>query len=94
MSMVQEKSVSFESKYMVLPDGTTKELTSDEFEGKWLIVVIFYAAFNNVSTAELIAFERAIEELDCDKVEIVGMCRESTFAIVDWMNTVGYDFKK
>jgi len=89
---MQEKSPDLESKYFVLPDGSRKELTSDLFEGKYVVCVIFYAAFNDISTEELIYFDKAIDEVDTS-VEIVGMCRESTFAIVDWINTIGYDFK-
>jgi alkyl hydroperoxide reductase subunit AhpC len=89
---LQELSPHLESKYFVLPDGSRKELTSDLFEGKYVVCVIFYAAFNDISTEELVYFDKAIDEVDTN-VEIIGMCRESTFAIVDWMNTIGHDFQ-
>ncbi len=90
---LQENSPDLESKYFVLPDGTTKELTNDLFEGKYVVVVVFYAAFHDISTEELIYFDKAIDEVD-ENTEIIGMCRESTFAIVDWLNTIGYNFQK
>ena len=91
---LQQIAPKLESKYFVLPDGSRQELTAETFEDKYVVCVVFYAAFNDVSTAELIYFDRAITEVDSGRVEIVGMCRESSFAIVDWMNTIGYDFQK
>ena len=89
---LQENCPDLETKYFVLPDGTTKELTSDLFDGKYVVIVVFYAAFHDISTEELIYFDKAIDEVD-ENTEIIGMCRESTFAIVDWMNTIGYNFQ-
>ena len=90
---LQEKSPHLESNYFVLPDGSVEQLKKEYFENKYVVCVIFYAAFHDISTEELIYFDKAIDEVDTN-VEIIGLCRESTFAIVDWINTIGYDFKK
>ena len=67
-----------DEEMLVLPRGSS-----------YLVIIVFAAAFDPLSTMELADFSSAVgdfEDLDC---ELVGLARDSSVAIKEWMVEVG-----
>ena len=63
-----------DEEMLVLPRGSS-----------YLVIIVFAAAFDPLSTIELADFSSAVgdfEDLDC---ELVGLARDSSVAIKEWM---------
>ena len=67
-----------DEEMLVLPRGSS-----------YLAIIVFAAAFDPLSTMELTNFSSAVSDfidLDC---ELVGLARDSSVAIKEWMLEVG-----
>ena len=59
---------------LVLPRGSS-----------YLAIVVFAAAFDPLSTMELADFSSAVGDFDALDCELVGLARDSSVAIKEWM---------
>ena len=54
-----------------------------------LAIVVFAAAFDPLSTIELAAFSSAVSDFNSLNCELVGLARDSSVGIKEWMLEVG-----
>jgi len=70
---------------LVNPDGSVEEMDLTKFSQTYLCIIVFQAAMEDVSSAELVAFSAAVSEfaeLDC---QLVGVTRDSIHVIKEWL---------
>ena len=70
-----------DEEMLVLPRGSS-----------YLAIVVFAAAFDPLATMELAEFSSAISDFDALDCELVGLARDSSVAIKEWMLEVGKCF--
>ena len=54
-------------------------------------IVVFAAAFDPLSTTKLTDFSSAVDDFKTLDCELVGLTRDSSVAIKEWMREVGID---
>ena len=67
-----------DEEMLVLPRGSS-----------YLAIVVFAAAFDPLATTELADFSSAISDFGALDCELVGLARDSSVAIKEWMFEVG-----
>ena len=67
-----------DEEMLVLPRGSS-----------YLAIVVFAAAFDPLSTIELADFSSAVGDFNALDCELVGLARDSSVAIKEWMLEVG-----
>ena len=70
---------------LVNPDGSLEELQMTKFSPTYLCMIVFRAAFEPLSSSELMAFSNSISkfhDLDC---QLVGVARDSPMVLQEWM---------
>ena len=55
----------------------------------YLAIIVFAAAFDPLSTAELTDFSSAVDDFGALDCELVGLARDSSMVIKEWMLEVG-----
>ena len=70
-----------DEEMLVLPRGSS-----------YLAIVVFAAAFDPLSTIELADFSSAVDDFNSLNCELVGLARDSSVAIKEWMLEVGKCF--
>merc|ERR1719186_23652 len=68
-------------------NGEFKELTLDDFKGKYLVFFFYPLDFTFVCPTEILAFNDRVEEFRKIGVEVVGCSVDSHFTHLAWMNT-------
>ena len=68
--MIQKKIRDYTIKYLVLPDGSVRTVNSNVYEGKYIVFLTFYAAFNEISNAELAEFSAVCGEFCMEGAEV------------------------
>ena len=61
-----------------------KEISLDDYKGKWVILVFFPAAFTGVCASEVKAFSEEIASFAGEGAELVGISGDSQFALKAW----------
>ena len=69
---------------MVHGDGDEEELILPR-GSSYLAIIVFAAAFDPLSTTELADFSSAVGDFDALDCELVGLARDSSVAIKEWM---------
>ena len=67
-----------DEEMLVLPRGSS-----------YLVIIVFAAAFDPLSTMELADFSYAVDNFNALDCELVGLARDSSVAIKEWMLEVG-----
>jgi len=68
-------------------NGEFKELTLDDFKGKYLVFFFYPLDFTFVCPTEILAFNDRVEEFRKIGAEVVGCSVDSHFTHLAWMNT-------
>ena len=55
----------------------------------YLAIIVFAAAFDPLSTAELTDFSSAVDDFDALDCHLLGLARDSSMVIKEWMLEVG-----
>ena len=79
--MIQERKTSFKVKEAVSINCGVNKLDLNNLAGKYKVYVIFHGAFNIVSSLEVQAFRSALSSFEKEGATIVGVVRESIYAI-------------
>jgi alkyl hydroperoxide reductase subunit AhpC len=69
-----------------MPDQDIKELSSEQYKGKWLVLFSYPLDFTFVCPTEIWAFSEAsgkFKEIGC---EVLGMSVDSVYSHIGWMN--------
>jgi len=82
--MIQDKVKAFGLHEAITPLGKREEFDIDEMAHKYVVLVTFYSAFHDISTAEAGEFSEAAHLFNNLGAEVVGVTRESSFAAIEW----------
>ena len=79
-----------EGPVLVHGDGEEEALMLPR-SSTYTTIVVFAAAFDPLSTTELTDFSSAVDDFKTLDCELVGLTRDSSVAIKEWMREVGID---
>lgn len=85
MTLVQKQAPAFAAPAVV--NGEFKDVKSDDFRGKWLVLYFYPLDFTFVCPTEITAFSDRIEDFKKLKAEVVGCSVDSQFSHLAWVNT-------
>ena len=70
----------------VMPDGSFKQISLEEFKGKYVLLFFYPLDFTFVCPTEIIAFSDRHEEFAALNVQILGVSIDSKFSHLAWRN--------
>jgi alkyl hydroperoxide reductase subunit AhpC len=85
MVKVQEKAPFFKAEAVV--DGEFKQISLDDYKGKYLVLFFYPLDFTFVCPTEIIAFSERADEFRKLNCEVVGASIDSKFSHFAWINT-------
>ena len=71
----------------VMPDGSFKEVSLEDYKGKYLVLFFYPLDFTFVCPTEIIAFSEKIGEFKNRDTEVLGVSIDSQFSHLAWKNT-------
>jgi len=88
--MIQKDLTNFYENHGASPklinsDGNEEELNLTKFYAKYLCLVVFRSAFEEISSSELVAFSESMayfNDLDC---QVMGVSRDSPMVLQEWL---------
>ena len=86
--MIQQKITGTKLKRVVNHQGQVEEIELDAKRGNYVVLISFNAAFNEISTAELCEFSKALDLFREQNADLIGCCRESSYSVLDWISDV------
>ena len=92
--MLQAKIESFSIPKVVDTLGNVRSIDIKDYRNKYVVFLTFTAAFHDISTVELIEFSKAAESFKNENAVLLGICRETTNAIQDWMANIPVVFPR
>jgi alkyl hydroperoxide reductase subunit AhpC len=84
--LVQQKAPDFKAQ-AVMADGTFKEVTLGQFQGKYVVLFFYPLDFTFVCPTEIIAFSDRAKEFEALGVQLIGVSIDSHFSHLAWRNT-------
>jgi len=85
---VGSKAPTFNKVTAVMPDGSFKEVSLEDYLGKKYVFLFFYPLdFTFVCPSEIIAFSKKISEFESRDVQVLGCSVDSHFTHYAWRNT-------
>jgi peroxiredoxin (alkyl hydroperoxide reductase subunit C) len=85
--LVTKKAPDFKAQ-AVMPDGSFKEISLADYQGKKYVVLFFYPLdFTFVCPTEIIAFSDAAGEFDALNTQLLGCSVDSHFTHLAWRST-------
>ena len=85
MSLVAKQAPKFKADAVV---GTQfKEISLDDYKGKWVVLFFYPLDFTFVCPTEIVAFSDRRAEFTAAKAEILGCSVDSKFSHLAWINT-------
>ena len=85
MPQVTSKAPEFKAKAVV--NGQIKELSLDDYEGKWKVLFFYPLDFTFVCPTEIIAFSERASDFEELGAQIIGVSVDSEFTHLAWINT-------
>ncbi|CAL4166839.1 unnamed protein product, partial [Meganyctiphanes norvegica] len=73
-------------KAQAVVNGDFKELSLDDYKGKYLVLFFYPLDFTFVCPTELIAFSERVPEFQALNCEVVGVSTDSHFSHLAWIN--------
>jgi len=84
--LVQQAAPGFKAQ-AVLADGSFKEVSLEEFRGKYVVLFFYPLDFTFVCPTEIIAFSDRAAEFEQLNVQLLGVSVDSHFSHLAWRNT-------
>jgi peroxiredoxin (alkyl hydroperoxide reductase subunit C) len=76
-----------------LNDGNKEKVSLESFRGKKNVLLVFYPfAFSNICGKELCQVRDEITHYQNDKVQVIGISVDTTFALKAWAERDGFQF--
>lgn len=76
-----------------LPNADKTPVSLADFAGKKAVLVVFYPfAFSGICTGELCAIRDDLASFQNEKVQVLAVSTDPTFALKAWADAQGYDF--
>jgi len=85
-SLVQQPAPAFKAQ-AVMPDGTFKEVSLEDYAGKYVMLFFYPLDFTFVCPTEIIAFSDAAAEFEKRGVQLISCSIDSHFTHLAWRNT-------
>merc|ERR1712020_203966 len=87
MAMLQPstKAPDFTGKAVV--DGEVKDISLNDYKGKYVVLLFYPADFTFVCPTELVAFSDRVDEFRREGCEVVAVSTDSEFVHMAWINT-------
>ena len=86
--MIQERLREFGRHMALTSEGTWREVHLEALAGRYVVFVTFYAAFHEISTAEVLEFSAVLQQFHDLETEVIGVVRESEYAVTEWAATM------
>ncbi|KAL9654318.1 hypothetical protein ABK040_010349 [Willaertia magna] len=83
---IQKPAPAF-SKTALLPDGTFKTISLEDYKGKYVVLFFYPLDFTFVCPTEIIAFSEKAEEFRKIGAEVIGASVDSEFTHLAWTQT-------
>jgi peroxiredoxin (alkyl hydroperoxide reductase subunit C) len=87
MSTLVTKEAPDFTAQAVLPDNSFAELTLSSYRGKYVVLFFYPLDFTFVCPSEIIAFDKAVEQFEQKKTQVIGVSVDSHFTHLAWKNT-------
>lgn len=84
--LVQQTAPNFKAQ-AVMPDGSFKEVTLEDYRGKYVVLFFYPLDFTFVCPTEIIAFSDRAAEFEQLGVQLLGVSIDSHFTHLAWRNT-------
>jgi len=84
-AMVTQQAPTFKATAVV--DGKFEEISSSQFEGKYVVLFFYPLDFTFVCPTEIIEFSDRVEEFQKLNTAVVGASVDSHFSHLAWINT-------
>ena len=84
--LVQQKAPSFTAE-AVMEDGSFKQITLEDYRGKYVLLFFYPLDFTFVCPTEIISFSDRGAEFQKLGVQILGVSVDSAFSHLAWRNT-------
>lgn len=88
--LVQQKAPNFKAQ-AVMPDGSFKQVSLSDYEGKYVILFFYPLDFTFVCPTEIIAFSESTAKFSERGVQLLGCSIDSHFSHLAWRNTARRD---
>lgn len=85
MLLPSTKAPDFTGKAVV--DGAVKDISLNDYKGKYVVLLFYPADFTFVCPTELIAFSDRVDEFKREGCEVVAVSTDSEFVHMAWINT-------
>ncbi|NOY29826.1 MAG: peroxiredoxin [Planctomycetes bacterium] len=85
-SLVQQSAPSFKAQ-AVMPDGSFKEVSLEDYRGQYVMLFFYPLDFTFVCPTEIIAFSDAAAEFQQRNVQLLSCSVDSHFTHLAWRNT-------
>ena len=85
-TLVTKKAPNFKAK-AVMPDNSFKEISLEDYSGKYVVLFFYPLDFTFVCPSEILAFDRKVVDFKEKGVELVGVSIDSHFTHLAWKNT-------
>lgn len=84
--LVGKKAPTFKAQ-AVMPDGSFKQLSLSDYQGKYVLFFFYPLDFTFVCPTEIIAFSDRVAEFEELGVQVIGCSIDSHFSHLAWRNT-------
>jgi len=84
--LVGKKAPNFKAQ-AVMPDGSFKQLSLSDYQGKYVLFFFYPLDFTFVCPTEIIAFSDRVAEFEKLGVQVIGCSIDSHFSHLAWRNT-------
>ena len=84
-TLVGQKAPSFKAPAVV--KGEFKEISLDDYKGKWVVLFFYPLDFTFVCPTEINGFADRLGEFQQRGAEVIGVSIDSQYSHLAWMNT-------
>jgi alkyl hydroperoxide reductase subunit AhpC len=83
--LVQQAAPNFQAQ-AVMPDGSFKQISLEEFKGKYVVLFFYPLDFTFVCPTEIIAFSDRNAEFEALSTQLLGVSVDSHYSPLAWRN--------
>jgi alkyl hydroperoxide reductase subunit AhpC len=86
-TLVGKKAPAFKAKAVLNGEILEKEVTLDQYKGKWLVLFFYPLDFTFVCPTELVALSDSLPEFQQRNAEVLGVSCDSEYSHLAWTRT-------
>lgn len=85
--MITKQAPDFTATAVLADNSFKEDFTLSDLQGKYVLLFFYPLNFTFVCPSEILAFNRAVEELEQANCQLVGISVDSHFSHLAWKNT-------